>query len=423
MMNNKSTKKAFLMSMLSLLLCVSMFVGTTFAWFTDEVTSTNNVIQSGRLDAGLYYGDAAEDITEDASTGAIFDYDLWEPGYTQIRYVKITNEGNLAFKFQLNIIPNMQPAAGEANLADVIDVYMFDVDADVSREAIAAAEPVGTLSELMADADGAAYGYLLPAEGVGTNDYNEDVTAPCGEISYCIVLKMQESAGNEYQNLSVGNGFSVQLLATQYTWENDSFDHTYDDGAEYDEAPKANVSAATPERVQATWGMGGSDVELDLNAKFIFETTETYEEAQQSPYAKWHADFVVSADGDIGAMQAALAGYYAAYCDDYNNEKWVALASEEPITAGTELRLLYLMLNGGSMSYEELCNWVPVFECGVADLSEGDLAGTTLTVELRLYEVPAKGECDNGGGCNHSSTVCETGEYIVIGTYTYTFEG
>ena len=30
-------------------------IGTTFAWFTDSVTSTNNIIKSGTLDVELYY--------------------------------------------------------------------------------------------------------------------------------------------------------------------------------------------------------------------------------------------------------------------------------------------------------------------------------------------------------------------------------
>ena len=49
MTNKKSTKRALLLSALSLLLCVSMLVGSTFAWFTDSVTSGQNTIQSGNL--------------------------------------------------------------------------------------------------------------------------------------------------------------------------------------------------------------------------------------------------------------------------------------------------------------------------------------------------------------------------------------
>ena len=33
-----STKKALMLSVLSLCLCLAMLLGTTFAWFTDEVT-------------------------------------------------------------------------------------------------------------------------------------------------------------------------------------------------------------------------------------------------------------------------------------------------------------------------------------------------------------------------------------------------
>ena len=425
MTNMKATKRALVSSVLALFLCFAMLLGTTYAWFTDEVSSANNIIQTGTLDIEMYYGDAADAITNNVedSTDPIFNYQYWEPGYTEVKYVKIVNAGSLAFKFKLDIVPNLQLADGEPNLAEVIDVYMFDPTATVGRAEIEAATPVGTLADLMAEADGAAHGVLLPAEGVGATDVNSD-NAPRGEITYCIVLKMQEDAGNEYQNLSVGKGFSLQLMATQYTWENDSFDHTYDDGADFLENPKADVTVDTPTNVPATMGMNGPVINggLDLNAKFTFKTTETYEEAQQSPYALWHADFVVTSDGDIPAGGAALAGYYSAYCDGYNNGNWVALADDtNVIAAGTELRLLYLMLNGGSMNYAELCNWVPVFECGVADLSNGALAGTTLTVELRIYEVGAKGDCEIGGGCNHPTVDCETGEYITIGTYSYTF--
>ena len=54
-MAKRSTKQQLLLSAISLLLCVSMLVGSTFAWFTDTVTSTNNIIKSGTLDVELYY--------------------------------------------------------------------------------------------------------------------------------------------------------------------------------------------------------------------------------------------------------------------------------------------------------------------------------------------------------------------------------
>ena len=47
MRDHKSTKKALLTSVLCLLLCCSMLIGATFAWFTDEVVSGMNQIVAG----------------------------------------------------------------------------------------------------------------------------------------------------------------------------------------------------------------------------------------------------------------------------------------------------------------------------------------------------------------------------------------
>ena len=44
---------------------------------------------------------------------------------------------------------------------------------------------------------------------------------------------MRESAGNEYQDLDIGGTFSFQVLATQYTYEEDAFDDQYDANALY----------------------------------------------------------------------------------------------------------------------------------------------------------------------------------------------
>lgn len=48
-----STKKALIASVLSLVLCVSMLVGSTFAWFTDTATTSVNTIQAGRLQVDI----------------------------------------------------------------------------------------------------------------------------------------------------------------------------------------------------------------------------------------------------------------------------------------------------------------------------------------------------------------------------------
>ena len=53
MTNNKSTKRALTASIISMTLCIVLLIGTTFAWFTDSVSSGTNVIKAGNLDVKL----------------------------------------------------------------------------------------------------------------------------------------------------------------------------------------------------------------------------------------------------------------------------------------------------------------------------------------------------------------------------------
>ena len=111
-MTRKGMKRGFLLSALALCMCFALLLGTTFAWFTDSVTSSNNIIASGDLDVTMSWADgkadpaANETVWKDASEGAIFNYDKWEPGYVEVRHIKIANEGTLALKYKVNIIAN-----------------------------------------------------------------------------------------------------------------------------------------------------------------------------------------------------------------------------------------------------------------------------------------------------------------------------
>ena len=227
MTKRKSTKSALISSVLALLLCFTMLIGTTFAWFTDSVTSAGNIIQSGNLDVEMYWADGDEDPADSnvwtkVDGSAIFNNDKWEPGYVEAKHIKIANEGNLAFKWRLRIVPN-----GEVEeLADVIDVYYIEGATQLTREMLDAATPICTLRDLIDDVDGAAYGALLPTGETATNDYER-----VGEVTATLAFKMRENAGNEYQGKKIGTDFSLQLMATQYTYEADSFNNQYDKDA------------------------------------------------------------------------------------------------------------------------------------------------------------------------------------------------
>ena len=100
----KITKKTLLRSLLSLLLCCTMLIGTTFAWFTDSVESGRNRIVAGNLDVELEYLDENGNWKVIRENTNVFPEDaLWEPGHTQIVYLKVSNLGNLALKYQLGV--------------------------------------------------------------------------------------------------------------------------------------------------------------------------------------------------------------------------------------------------------------------------------------------------------------------------------
>ena len=216
MTKTKSTKRALLLSALSLLMCVSMLIGSTFAWFTDSVTSAGNKIQAGTLkvDLELLKDGAWTSIKE--SQDPIFNYDKWEPGYIDAKVLKIENEGTLALKWYAKFTSQKELSI----LANVIDVYVCPSATELAMPGrdLAGYTKVGTVAEFVDTIESTTYGSL-----------------EAGKAAYLgIALKMQETAGNEYQGLDLGGAFDIMILATQYTSENDSFDSNYDANAEFD---------------------------------------------------------------------------------------------------------------------------------------------------------------------------------------------
>jgi len=221
----KNTKRALLLSALSLLMCVSMLIGSTFAWFTDSVTSGGNKIVAGNLKIDLLLKDGDDNWTSiKENNKAIFDYENWEPGYTDVKVLKVVNEGTLALKWMAKFVSAYELTA----LADVIDVYVNtsvqDIPAD--RADISTWKNVGTVRDFVNTIKETTKGELKAEE-----------SAYLG-----IALKMRESAGNDYQGMSLGGVFDIQILATQLTYESDSFDDQYDADAPLNYAPVSNIN-------------------------------------------------------------------------------------------------------------------------------------------------------------------------------------
>ena len=221
MTKKHSNKKALIASFLVLALCFTSFLATTFAWFTDSVTSENNIIKSGNLDIELEYWNG-EDWVDVADKSDIITNTLWEPGVTEVAYLRVANAGSLAFKYQLGINIMSETAgvnvAGESfNLSDYIQFGVVELDSFATYTDREAA---------LADVTGAkkiSAGYTK-AESMLAGE----------EIYLALVVYMPTTVGNVANHNGVDVPtieLGIDVFATQFTYEEDSFGSDYDKGA------------------------------------------------------------------------------------------------------------------------------------------------------------------------------------------------
>ena len=190
---------------------VALLLGLTFAWFTDSVVNKGNKIQAGTLQVALLQ--SGTDIS--ASADPVFDYNLWEPGYSTGASLSARNDGTLAVKYKLGFqFGDMSQSKG---IEHAIDVYVLDHEGAIAD----ADTPVGTLAEF-------ASGEKALAEG--------DLAVGAESDAVNVILKMNAGSGNEYQGAVVN--FDILLTATQAPVESDGFGNTdYDKDAVVDFAP------------------------------------------------------------------------------------------------------------------------------------------------------------------------------------------
>ncbi len=251
----KPGKRALCASALSVILCAAMLLGTTFAWFTDSVSSAGNRIQAGNLEIDLLMdkagdgnyvsiADGAGDIFSEAAGNGV----RWEPGKTEMVYLAVQNKGSLAVKY--NIVLDMKD--GEIPLADALEYAVLDggraqdFAGPGDWEALKALPGVQTGS-LQAGRITAAPEGRLDAAAEGQADETE---------FFALAVHMKETAGNGYQGGSVT--IDLQLVAGQAAAEADGFgSDQYDAAAPYADAPLLTGEALYQEREGGPWLSGG----------------------------------------------------------------------------------------------------------------------------------------------------------------------
>ncbi len=286
------------MNLIAIVVTSAILIGSTFAWFTDSATSSGNKIEAGTLKVDLELLDKEgnwSSLKEDKSP--IFNYDRWEPGYTDVKILKIENEGTLALQWKAKIVSEKSLS----DLANVIDVYV---------------KPSAT--ELTYPEDRNLDGYTCVgsvADFVNSIEETTKGTLLGGEAAYLgIALKMRTTAGNEYQGLDLGGKIDVLIAATQVSAESDSSGSGYDSEIEF------------PEFVSSAQSL--KDAMLIRGAKIVLED-----------------DIVVNADTPLQWGQYMFVANGREVTIDLNGHDIVL---DE--TASTKVMYLFTTANGGTLN-------------------------------------------------------------------------
>ena len=288
--NKKATKRALLTSVMALVMCVVMLVGTTFAWFTDTASTGVNKIVAGNLKVDIVDAtDTSKSLTaqgeklnfisagegDEVKKGEAI---LWEPNCTYLTEgFQIKNGGNLALKWKVEInkdrVTNSvvgSETTPSKSLLEVIDFSIVDAGGNT------------------VDIDNFT-GHIRPADGSDANTGLSGV--------YKIKAHMDANAGNDYQNLTL-DGITITVYATQDTVENDSFNNLYDKDAQYLTYPAGVTTESFPESVEYEKWPGTTGraeavavyVDSAGNAKYVADLANAIKDGATTIYLKKGAD-------------------------------------------------------------------------------------------------------------------------------------
>ncbi len=227
MTSKKTTKNALIVSVLSIMLCVSMLIGSTFAWFTDTDTAVTSNIVAGTLDIEIVDTTGAKlDTLNFVNVNGDTNI-LWEPGATfKTVDFQFKNFGTLALKYKVEL-NNTEVSYNKLNSAIKFtlvkaDGTELDLDKMVDLELAG-----GASSEVM-----------------------------------CIKGVMSADAGNEYQGLTLA-GVSLTVYAAQKNSESDMTGPDYDKDATYDDEV---ITVGTPDEFIAAFAAIENDQIVTLTA-------------------------------------------------------------------------------------------------------------------------------------------------------------
>ena len=313
MTSSKSTKRALITSALAILMCAAMLIGATFAWFTDTASTAVNKIQAGNLDIELEY---SKDFTEwkkvNDTTKLFEESALWEPGRTEVVYLRVKNAGNLALKYTLGIY-NLYENRGKNVAGDFYYLSNFvklgaaEADAAYADRAAAISAVQDSAKTLKSIGDTGVVGADLA-------DNNEKV--------YAMVLYMPTEVGNEAnpknKSWAAKVSFGIRVSATQAVSEYDSYGNTYDEKAP---AVLAAESAS----------YGTHEITENMQANGRYGAVQAERTAQFTINADVYAVYNRDASGTTGGAMAVCADGDSKVIINGGDFRQVSVPADDPV--------------------------------------------------------------------------------------------
>ena len=314
-MTNKSTKRALISSALAILMCAAMLIGTTFAWFTDTASTAVNKIQAGNLDVELEYSkDFIEWKKVNDTTKVFEDSTLWEPGRTEVVYLRVKNAGTLALKYTLGIY-NLYNSTGKNvlgnkySLSDYVKLGAAEADAAYADRA-AAINAVDADAKLISDIDNSG----MAGASLEPNDTK----------IYALVLYMPTEVGNEANPKNndpywaAKMSFGISVSATQAMSESDSFDNTYDEDA-------ATILSAI------SFSSGKHEITQNMQANGRFGAVQAERTAQFTINADVYAVYNRDTSGTTGGAMAVQADGNSKVIINGGDFRQVSVPADDPV--------------------------------------------------------------------------------------------
>ena len=351
----KSTKKSFLLSTISLVLCFAMLLGTTWAWFTDEVTSGTSRIVAGNLDIDLLmekngqYVSVANgqgDIFKEAANANNSTATLWEPGKTQFAMLAVENKGNLAVKYTayIDVTDNGLASALEYAFVsfghDKPDMTSFpEITSWIALKA--AADSMGSTGQV-----------TFGRQEIDTGVLDEIVNGIKNERDYVLLaVHMKEEAGNEYQGKEAL--IDVTIVATQKDAESDAFGHDYDAGAT-GKVPALPMHETASSKAIAMTGAENTITQIGGQAVTGNEEVEIKS-----------GSTVATATVPVEAAQTVMTGLLSVKNADINKDREMVLNLNVDTTETKQASVTYDINVTADITYYEAGSETPKTETGM----------------------------------------------------------